>query len=903
MNTTSARVPHRGASIRFGEFSLDMDAYMLGFRGQRLALDADAAAVLHLAASAAGDTVPEARLLAAFGKNGRRQLHTCVAGLNLALATWAPDAGHLAHFPNHGYALLLPARAATPIDCTEVAGRVAARLREHRFVSIVGPGGMGKTTVAQAVAAALAGDFSDGACFVDLAPLAEPRWLANAVAQALGLAAAPGGELARLVAFLAQRRLLLVLDGCEHLVTAAAALAEHLLRAAPGLTLLATTREPLLATGEWLFRLGAMRLPPRTGPVTPAQAMAYGGIALFVLRARERQPDFTLDAGNVAQVCALCHRLDGIPLALELAAARVGSLGVAALAGQVGARMLALVNPRRSAAVRHRTLAAMLDWSYDLLPPAEQQALVRLALFRGEFTLEAAAALIAAEGAPDTLGGAECILELASKSLVAIRADALVCRYRLLDTTRAYAAGKLDASGGRGALQARHGQYLCRLMAAAEADWLVLPRVQWIDKYKIWIDDIRVTLDWAYAAGGDVTLGHALLIAAFPLGHQASLTAEFAERIGVALARAPRGSAIATLLATQLHGLLCNVTTPAHGAAADLAAIVEAAGRALPGDALYKHRTALAASSWTTAFLPGEFPVAVAQAGALLADAVRTSDGAAEIVARRMQAQALHFMGRHAESQSRAEQVLARADYPMPLACSPAHVNVRISMRLMLARSAWMCGRPAEARDLAAEALHHASGDTAVALAQALAVACIPVALWDGDIGQARALVARLVAHARSHSLDIWMAWGGFFQQMVAHADGDTTVARQLTARTTRGLDNVFRDHMVTFHRDLVAPDCLARVRAEAVAWNAPEMWRALGERCLRRGQEGAARRHFDRSLSLARAQGAVAWELRTAISVAVRWREKAPLEALVARFDPAVDNADLRAGRAALRP
>lgn len=947
--------PLHEPELRAGPF--DFDGAGARFGGVLLALAPDCLALLRAtaAATAAGPAaavapVPTGQLLAAIGQRGvwrvqpsavdsdaegTRALWSCVSRLNAVLAACSVDAGYVAHFHREGFALLLPraeagqppglqglqglpVRLSTIIACDDIGARIRARLLQHRLVSIVGAGGMGKTTIACRVAAGLAGQFADGICFVDLAPLADPRLLANVLAQALGIAAAPGAALASLAAFLREKQLLIVMDSCEHLVAAAADLAEQLLRAAPRLSLLVTSREPLLATGEWLYRLGAMRLPPKTGTLNAARALAFPAVQLLVERARERQPGFVLDDAGAALAGALCHRLDGIPLAIELAAARLEHLGLAHLSEQLGQYLLNAVSGRRSAAARHRTLGAMIDWSFDLLPPREQQALLKLSVFRGEFTLAAADSLLSEatlDGA--AIGdGADCVLELLSKSLVSQRAEGSLHRYRLFDTTRAYAAAKLDAVSRRGLLE-RHARFLCALLAQAEDDWLVMGRLDWLSTYKIWIDDIRVALGWTFGraddqadapAQPDLALGNALVIASFPLGHQASLTAEFGEYVGHAMSLAPRSSDTATLLYSQLYALICNVNAAIDPEHSGLAAAARTADMAAEGNPLARYRTSLATSMWAADFIPGNFPAAGVRADITRLHADNRGDRMGALVARRMQAQSLHFLGRQAEARSHAEHVLANAWRRIPLVCSPSQVDVRVSMRAIIARIAWIGGRPAEALEVASEALRHAGADTAVALAQALAISSIPLALWSGDIARARQLVQRLSSHAGAYSLHMWMAWAAFYVDVMratAESPDAGASAARLCVPAARQLELMPRDHMVTFSTALLATDCIERVAHGTVGWCAAEMQRALGERHLREGRIVEATSRFEQALATARSQGALAWELRAATSLAGLWARQARggparalLEPLLGLFTDGAPSADLQRAR-----
>ena len=291
------------------------------------------------------------------------------------------------------------------------------------------------------------------------------------VAAAIGLDLGGGVVTAQRVSqALAGRRLVLVLDTCEHVIGAAAALAEAVLRAGGTLHLLATSREPLRAEGEWVYPV-----PPLAVPAEDAEdaddPLRYGGVRLFVERFGAVEPHFAPDRRSAAMIAAICRRLDGIPLAIELAAARAIVLGVEEVAAHLDDRFRILTGGRRTALPRHQTLRATLDWSYELLSEPERVILRRLAVFAGAFSLEAVRAVIASpEIAPAEI--VDGIANLVAKSLVTVTAGATVARHRLLDTTRAYALGKLAESGEREWLARRHAEYYRDLFARAEIEWV-----------------------------------------------------------------------------------------------------------------------------------------------------------------------------------------------------------------------------------------------------------------------------------------------------------------------------------------------------------------------------------------------------------------------------------------------
>jgi len=335
---------------------------------------------------------------------------------------------------------------------------VIGRVADHRFVTLTGTGGIGKTRLALEVARQLQPQFADGVWIAELGSLSDPELVAITVATAFGLELLSGVvSPERIAEMLGSKRIMLVLDNCEHVIDAAAGMVEALLHANSAARVIATSREPLRAESECLYQV-----PPLAVPAEDKQAseemMRHGAVALFVARARAADPHFVPDEPTGAVIAAICRRLDGIPLALELAAARVSSLGMHELASRLDDCFSLLTQGRRTALRRHQTLRATLDWSYELLSGLERAVLRRLSVFPGSFTLEAAIAVIAnRENAESNL--VEGMARLAAKSLVVADVDGATVRYRLLETTRAYARDKLTEHGELEQTAGHHAKY------------------------------------------------------------------------------------------------------------------------------------------------------------------------------------------------------------------------------------------------------------------------------------------------------------------------------------------------------------------------------------------------------------------------------------------------------------
>ena len=395
--------------------------------------------------------------------------------------------------------------AAIPQPRTPLIGRereldtVGRLMANERMITLVGAGGSGKTRLAIALARELAGTFEHGAGWVDLAPLSDPNLTAQAAAQALGLGSREA-TLPNLTGFLNERQFLVVLDNCEHVLAAAAAVARAVLAACPRVAVLATSREALGVPGEIAWRVPTLGVPASDeGAASPATALAYPGIRLFVERAKTANREFSLTAANATDVAAICRQLDGIPLAIELAAARMRALAPGQIAERLDRRFDLLTGGSRGALPRQQTLRALVDWSYDLLEDEERALFRRLGVFAGGFTLEAAERVCGQKPlAPERVEPA--LARLADKSLV-IAPDNGQFRYTMLETLRAYAAEQLHAADGDDS-PSRHARYFAGLaQQGGQALSDGHDTTAWLERIETDLDNIRAATVWALASG------------------------------------------------------------------------------------------------------------------------------------------------------------------------------------------------------------------------------------------------------------------------------------------------------------------------------------------------------------------------------------------------------------------
>jgi predicted ATPase/DNA-binding SARP family transcriptional activator len=380
-----------------------------------------------------------------------------------------------------------------------------------RVITLTGAGGVGKTRLALQLAASVPNGSGDGAWFVDLAPLTDATLVAAQVAGVLGVSERPGGSVLRsLIAACRDRRLLVILDNCEHVIGEAASVADQLVRGCPGMIILATSREPLAIEGEHLYRVPPLFIPPAGDD--PGRLLACDAVRLFADRAHQHRSDFAVDAQNASAVGRLCRRLDGIPLAIELAAARLRTLALEEIDQRLDQRFRLLTGGYR-VTPRQQTLQALIDWSYDLLSPEEQAMLERLSVFAGGFDLESAEA-VAGAGLDSSVGVLDGLAALVDKSL--LQADGVgSVRYRLLESVRDYATAKLLARSqtAASALRAAHCDHYLALAETAAPHLIGHGQIEWLDRLQLEFDNLRAAISTSLQGSDPATglrLGRAL---------------------------------------------------------------------------------------------------------------------------------------------------------------------------------------------------------------------------------------------------------------------------------------------------------------------------------------------------------------------------------------------------------
>jgi predicted ATPase/DNA-binding winged helix-turn-helix (wHTH) protein len=806
-------------------------------------------------------------------------------------------------------------------------GEVTALATAHRLVSLVGAGGIGKTRLGFEVARHLLPRYPDGVFVAELGPLSSPDLVPATVASALDLTHVGGTvSLEGVAGAVGTKKLLLVIDNCEHVIEAAAAMAEALLRASQGVSLLATSREPLRVPGEYVYRVPSLDVPAEDNP-DMEDVFRYGAVRLFVSRAHAAEPRYVAEGRVAAATVAICRRLDGIPLAIELAATRIAGFGVAGVAARLDDRFRLLTGGSRTLP-RHQTMRATLDWSYELLSESERVVLCRLGVFVGAFTLDAASAVAASADIPAS-EVADSVANLVGKSLVSTDFGAIV-HYRLLETTRAYAREKLIGSAEFDPVARRHAEYFRDLFEHAEAELETRPTTEWLPAYRHHIDDLRAALDWAFSRRGDLSVGVALTAATVPLWTHLSLLTECRARVEQAIAALERQVRPDPRRDMRLYLALGHAINHTRGSggpemnaaltkALELAEIIDDTRYRLGAMyGLYAHRL-------TT----GEYRDALGLAEKFRTVAAEAADRSDVPIGSRLIGLALHILGdqagarRHLEPLVRSRVAMARSSHIIVY-----QYDQRVLLDSQYARVLWLQGFGDQARRLTESLVAYARAkDHALSLLYALLIAACPIALYVGDLTTADHHVRLAFDLAGRHALEVWKDLAQCFEGAVLIKRGDHGAGSQLLRST---LERLSPEPTLHHHMSLLAElaaglggagqiteglgvvgKALARAEQTEAGWYLAELLRTKGELHLLQRVPSAvatAEACFQQALDVARRQGALSWELRSATSLARLWRgqqrvtqARELLGPVYRRFTEGFETTDLIAAKALL--
>ncbi|WP_206996664.1 ATP-binding protein [Trinickia mobilis] len=805
---------------------------------------------------------------------------------------------------------------------------ITAMLAQAPLVTLVGAGGIGKTSLAIRVAREFGHRFAGGVHFIELAPLSEPGTVLVAVAEACGMRCASGAISAPHIAgALAHSPCLVVLDNAEHVVDVVAGLVDALLPYYPEVNVLVTSREPLRVAGESIYRVRPLEVAADDAPIE--HLLSSSAVQLFVRRARALACDLGTDARSVRLIGAICRRLDGIPLGIELAAARAVALGVAGVYAHLDDRLQLLAGGHRNALPRHQTLRATFDWSYALLDAMSRKVFRRLGVFAGVFTFEA---ICAVAGDRDMAAARviTSISELTEKSLLNVEFEDGVARYRLPESTRAYALEKLRDEGELQSVTERHARFLQQRFDRG------LPAERWSRKrtaqsdFRQALDDARGTFDWAFSAEGNPQLGIALASAlAGPL-LECSLLDECRTRAGRAVAAIedlPAGSVDASCemrLCAALAYALLHTSGPVSRAAQLWQRALALAAQA--GD--LEDRSRALCGLWNTMLTSADIHAAMECATRYQQFAAAQGTEWHRILGEQLVAVTQHCLGMHDEARASLERGLARLDRDVPRA--KLAVDPLIFMNGTLARIEWLQGRPEHAMTLVNRAVDRVRGVALEpSLSHVLAVVAVPLALMTGDVLAADRYLDILRSQVTLHRFDVWREYCdclGVYRDLLSGRGEHAlpVLEAALDALLARGFRRLLTPLQAACAQALAACGRIEEAKArlaEAQAFCAqhgeqlfvPELWRAMGiveledARHTRAGErsdahEERARQCFETAIRIATEQGAIMWMLRSTIALARlcvlqgrRAEASCRLQAFTSTFDAQSGASDVR--------
>ncbi|TWI67461.1 putative ATPase [Pseudoduganella lurida] len=899
-------------AFAFGAFVLVPERQALLQDGVAVRLGGRALDILTALVERAGELVSKRELLARVWPDtivDESNLKVNVAALRRALGDGgSDDACYIATVNGRGYRLIAPVTPGAlsdfapgavappprlhnlPTGTTRVLGRADAidAIRRDfgvaRLVTIVGPGGIGKTTVALAVAEQAIGSYRDGVWLVDLALTKAPHMTASAIAAVVGAAGGAPDSLEMLCRSLRERDMLLVLDSCEHVIDACAACASAILAQAPDVRILVTSREPLRLPDERVRRLPGLATPPSLERLDAQEAMMFPAVQLFVDRATDRVDSFTLRDDEAPAVAEICQRLDGLALAIELAATRIDAFGVGGLLRQLD-HCFGVLTGRRSGPERHRTLAATLAWSYGLLSVQEAALLRAVAVFAGFFDSDGAAVVAAIPRDEATA----LLAQLAAKSLLMTGVDGNAIAYRLLETTHVYCAEKLRASGEDHAVRQRHAQHMCATLERAAGEWARLPAGEWEKACRDLLGDLRVALGWTGHVAPDGPLSIRLTVAGLLLWNHFSLTEECDEHASHAVAALDAAGLTGTALEMKLKLSLGGARMFTRGLTHE---VTETLQRALQiaagiGDTDYQLRClmmlgihALFAGQHVAALRTLERFAAVARvADPSVLPESEVHMGIAEL-----------FLGKLPASRHRLES-LARRDLRYYGSYSVRYLSDPIVLvRSALMHAQWLTGSPDTAMRTAAAAMadarltrHHLS------LNNVLSYACA-LFYWAGDHDECARYVAMLDEQIARHGLITRKPVASFYGAAVAYAREGASAA--VIGALRRAIDEFNgTNHLarMPYYLSVLAdaldhgghPDAaettigiaLDKAAEQQEQWCLPEVWRIQAGMAARRGQAERAATLLLDAMKVASETGALAWRLRAATDLATLWR------------------------------
>lgn len=902
-------------SYEFGEFRLLPDRQALLRAGQPVRIGSRALDILTLLVQRAGELVSRAELEAyvwpsTFVHESNLKVH--VSALRRALRVAPDDPDSILNIPGRGYCFTLPvtvegrARASSRrwprpgtgsySSSARIIGRddeiaaVVQAISQHPLVTIVGAGGVGKTTLALAAAERFSGQHDAAPCFVDLSAIDDPQLVAHVIAGALGVRVDLNDLLGGIGDHLRATPRLLILDNCEHLTAAVAAMVENLTSDLDRAILLATSREPLRARKEHVHRLSPLACPDAGIRMPPADALRYPAVALFAIRAEERAGFSIRDDEDAAAASQICRELDGIPLAIELAATRLDSMRPAELLRRLQDRFAVLRQADLAVPARQRTLLATLDWSYRLLSDTESRILRFAAIFARDFALDDLIAILgtaASDTAPLDTGDAVAGIEgLVAKSFATAELSGGSRRYRLFESSCRYALARLDAAGERDRAQVAHATHLLAVLQRAEEEWHWRVTGDWIALYGSRVDDLRRAIAWAFGANGDGMMGVRLTAAAIPLWEALCHVDESGARVRDALRVAETLPACDAGLKTKLAWRHAWTLTWSEQRLPDTEAPwIECLRLArASGDTEYQLR-----ALWGLAIYETFTARSVAAIGHLLefeAMAERAEDWSVLPDGQRLMALARTYVGELREGNELLEQLARRFNRIEKQArVTRFSIDRYCIIRSSLAFTRWLRGRSESALAAAAQAVDAALAiDHAVSRCNALVFAGVPLALWTGNLDRAAAGIEDLRQNLAIRNTAVWRRITRFFEAALRHARGEPEAVAEMSDSLDDLLETGFvarapmyiamlAEALVTAGRMGEAQaridDAKARIARSRECWCRPEILRIQGLIAAANGDRTTAQARFVEAIADADALGALNLELRAASALA----------------------------------
>jgi len=824
-----------------------------------------------------GDTQIEPLYIATVARRG----YKFIADVQIGIGEVEDDLA-LADPPSLSNPPLLRGIVGREADIAEIADLLA----DNRHVTLAGTGGIGKTTVAVAVAQAFAPRCRDGVCFVDLATISDPTLFGAALLTALGIRGNTDNGLAAALDYLRPRQMLLILDNCEHVLPAATIFAGKFMTDTSPSRLLATSREPLGTAAEHIVRLGSLASPKPGLALTVDQAVRFPAVQLFVRRAAEWS-DYQFAGDDCEDVASICHALDGLPLAIELAAAQIGKFTPRELVALLDRKLGFRAPDAEAAPPRHETLMATIDWSFRLLPQNEARLFCLLSVFSEAF--DAGDAVFVAEAAGitpvDVVTG---LGSLVAKSLLSAQARGASLRYRLLDSTRRYAAERRLADPACGQALRRHAECVLALFEQSEEEWNWREPADWTQRYLGRIADLRAALSWAFGEAGDAHLGIKLTVAAITLWSETSILSEAQARLNGALALAKTVACddlskakLACALGWSLF-YARNMSNENEVAWLDAIAFARRAGnieyqqRALVGFAFYLLQI-------------GQLPRAITYLEEATALADRERDLTATSEADRALAWARAFAGQLSKSRPVLDRLAANYSLAEGRSRKDANEVYRfITVRFNLPFVAWMQGQSDYAARLAQDAVDAAdrSGHW-VSQSNALGLAALPVAFETGNLDALESYTMRLRRNLERERISRWVPVERYFSACLRDLRGDPRAVEHIRTAIEELIDSRFLmrigSYLAVLARAYLRQGRIAEAR-EAITraighqerqgerWCRSELQRVDAAVLLHSGEPLRAEKRLQQALAEARAIGAATFELRIATDLAAHW-------------------------------